>query len=81
MGMNFSFPPFPPKEEMIDFISKAVEKGITFFDNAMIYGPYTNEELLGETLKPYRNLVKIATKFGFNPMVLLIQILNTLEKV
>lgn len=43
MGMNFSFPPFPPKEEMIDFISKAVEKGITFFDNAMIFGPYTNE--------------------------------------
>lgn len=67
MGMSFSFPPFPPKSEMIEFIAQAVDQGITFFDTAMIYGPYTNEELLGEALKPYRNKVKIATKFGFNP--------------
>ena len=65
MGMNFAFPPFPEKKEMIALLYSAVEKGITFFDTAEAYGPYTNEELLGEALKPFRKDVVIATKFGF----------------
>lgn len=65
MGMTFSFPPFPEKSEMISFLRSAVEKGITFFDTAEVYGPYTNEELLGEALSPFRGEVVIATKFGF----------------
>jgi aryl-alcohol dehydrogenase-like predicted oxidoreductase len=65
MGMTFSFPPFPEKSEMITFLRTAVEKGITFFDTAEVYGPYTNEELLGEALSPFRGEVFIATKFGF----------------
>lgn len=66
MGMSFSFPPFPEKHEMITFMRKAVERGITFFDTAEVYGPYTNEELVGEALAPFRGKVVIATKFGFN---------------
>jgi aryl-alcohol dehydrogenase-like predicted oxidoreductase len=67
MGMTFSFPPFPEKKEMITFLHKAVELGITFFDTAEIYGPFTNEELLGEALAPLKSKVIIATKFGFAP--------------
>lgn len=66
MGMNFSFPPFPEKKEMISLIRKAIEMGVTFFDTAEVYGPYTNEELVGEALAPLRDKVVIATKFGFN---------------
>jgi aryl-alcohol dehydrogenase-like predicted oxidoreductase len=66
MGMSFSYAPFPPESESIALIQKAVEVGITFFDTAEVYGPYTNEVLIGKALKPYRNNVQIATKFGFN---------------
>ena len=66
MGMSSSFPPFPEKENMIVMLRQAVERGITFFDTAEVYGPYTNEELVGEALSPLRNEVVIATKFGFN---------------
>lgn len=66
MGMSFSYAPFPPKSEMITLIHKAVEQGVTFFDTAEVYGPYTNEELVGEALAPFRKDVIIATKFGFN---------------
>jgi aryl-alcohol dehydrogenase-like predicted oxidoreductase len=66
MGMSFAFPPFPPKQEMISLIRDAVERGITFFDTAEVYGPFTNEELVGEALQPVRDKVIIATKFGFN---------------
>jgi aryl-alcohol dehydrogenase-like predicted oxidoreductase len=65
MGMSFSYAPFPPKDEMITFIRKAVELGVTFFDTAEVYGPFTNEELVGEALEPFKNEVVIATKFGF----------------
>jgi len=65
MGMSSSFPPFPDKQEMIALIRTAVERGITFFDTAQIYGPFTNEELVGEALEPIRDQVVIATKFGF----------------
>jgi aryl-alcohol dehydrogenase-like predicted oxidoreductase len=65
MGMSFSYGPPPDKKEMISLIHKAVELGITFFDTAEVYGPHTNEELVGEALAPYRNKVVIATKFGF----------------
>ncbi len=65
MGMTFAFPPFPEKKEMISLIRSAVELGITFFDTAEAYGPFTNEELVGEALKPLRDQVVIATKFGF----------------
>jgi aryl-alcohol dehydrogenase-like predicted oxidoreductase len=67
MGMTFSFPPFPPKQEMIALIRNAVDKGVTFFDTAEVYGPFTNEELVGEALAPFRGKVVIATKFGFRP--------------
>jgi len=67
MGMTFSFPPFPPKAEMIALIRKAVELGVTFFDTAEVYGPFTNEDLVGEALGPFRGTVAIATKFGFKP--------------
>ena len=66
MGMTFSYSPFPDKKDMITLIAKAVEQGVTFFDTAEVYGPYNNEELLGEALSPFRNEVVIATKFGFN---------------
>jgi aryl-alcohol dehydrogenase-like predicted oxidoreductase len=67
MGMSTSYPPFPDKHEMIAFIRTAVERGITFFDTAEIYGPCLNEELVGEALAPIRYQVVIATKFGFGP--------------
>lgn len=66
MGMTFSYVPFPEKKDMIVLISKAVEQGVTFFDTAEVYGPYNNEELLGEALAPFREKVVIATKFGFD---------------
>ena len=66
MGMNFSYPPFPDKKEMISLIRSAVERGVTFFDTAEAYGPFTNEELVGEALAPFRSQVVIVTKFGFN---------------
>src|SRR6478735_12056025 len=66
MGMSFSYAPFPPKEDSINLIRKAIEQGVNFFDTAEVYGPYNNEELVGEALAPYRDEVVIATKFGFN---------------
>ena len=66
MGMSFSYYPFPEKEDAINLIHKAIEQGVNFFDTAEVYGPYTNEELVGEALAPYRGKVVIATKFGFN---------------
>lgn len=65
MGMTFAFPPFPEKKDMISLIRSAVERGVTFFDTAEVYGPFTNEELVGEALLPLRDKVVIATKFGF----------------
>jgi aryl-alcohol dehydrogenase-like predicted oxidoreductase len=66
MGMSFAYGPASDKKEMIKLIRSAVERGVTFFDTAEIYGPFTNEELVGEALAPYRDQVVIATKFGFN---------------
>src|SRR6202789_1087145 len=65
MGMSFSFGPPKDKKEMISLIHAAVERGVTFFDTAEVYGPFTNEELVGEALAPFRKEVVIATKFGF----------------
>jgi aryl-alcohol dehydrogenase-like predicted oxidoreductase len=65
MGMSFGYGPAADKQEMISLIRSAVERGITFFDTAEVYGPFTNEELVGEALAPYRGQVVIATKFGF----------------
>src|SRR5258706_3076899 len=67
MGMSYSYAPFPDKQEMISLIRTAVERGVTFFDTAEVYGPFANEELLGEALSPFRGQVVIATKFGFKP--------------
>ena len=64
MGMSMAYGPPADKKEMIALIAKAVESGITFFDTAELYGPYTNEELVGEALAPFRGKVVIATKFG-----------------
>src|SRR5271166_6273309 len=66
MGMSFSYGPPADKQEMITLLRAAVERGVTFFDTAEVYGPYTNEELLGEALSGFRGRVVIATKFGFN---------------
>jgi len=66
MGMSSSFPPFPDKQEMVTLIRAAVDRGVTFFDTAQVYGPFTNEELVGEALEPVRDQVVIATKFGFD---------------
>ncbi|KGA93311.1 Aldo-keto reductase [Leptospirillum ferriphilum] len=66
MGMSFSYGPPADKKEMTLLLHQAVDRGITFFDTAEVYGPYTNEELLGEALSPLRNKVVIATKFGFD---------------
>lgn len=66
MGMSFGYGHPADKKEMIALIHEAVERGITFFDTAEVYGPYANEELVGEALAPYRDKVVIATKFGFN---------------
>jgi aryl-alcohol dehydrogenase-like predicted oxidoreductase len=65
MGMSFGFGPPADKQEMISLIRTAVERGVTFFDTAEVYGPFTNEELVGEALAPFRKQVVIATKFGF----------------
>ncbi len=67
MGMSYSYAPFPDRQEMVALIRTAVESGVTFFDTAEVYGPYANEELLGEALAPFRGQVVIATKFGFRP--------------
>jgi aryl-alcohol dehydrogenase-like predicted oxidoreductase len=65
MGMSFSYGPAKDKQEMISLLRAAVERGVTFFDTAEVYGPFTNEELVGEGLAPFRGKVVIATKFGF----------------
>jgi aryl-alcohol dehydrogenase-like predicted oxidoreductase len=66
MGMSFSYGPPKDKQEMTALLRTAVERGVTFFDTAEVYGPFTNEELVGEALSPVRSHVAIATKFGFN---------------
>jgi len=66
MGMSFGYGPAKDKQEMITVIRAAFEHGVTFFDTAEVYGPFTNEELVGEALAPFRDQVVIATKFGFN---------------
>jgi aryl-alcohol dehydrogenase-like predicted oxidoreductase len=66
MGMSFSYGPPKDKKEMISLLGAAVERGVTFFDTAEVYGPFTNEELVGEALAPFRDQVVIATKFGFD---------------
>lgn len=65
MGMSFGYGPPGDRDEMISLIRRAVERGVTFFDTAEVYGPFTNEELVGEALAPFRSQVVIATKFGF----------------
>jgi len=65
MGMSFGYGPAADKQEMIALLRSAVDRGVTFFDTAEVYGPFTNEELLGEALSPFRGKVVIATKFGF----------------
>lgn len=67
MGLNFGFGPPTDRHEAIALIRSAVEHGVTFFDTAEVYGPYTNEEVVGEALAPFREQVTIATKFGFKP--------------
>ena len=64
MGMSYAYGEIPSKKEMISLIQKALEDGVTLFDTAEMYGPFTNEELLGEALAPYRSKVVIASKFG-----------------
>src|SRR5205085_5968284 len=64
MGMSQSYGPAPDKQELIALIRAAVERGVTFFDTAQVYGPFTNEELVGEALAPFRDQVVIGTKFG-----------------
>jgi aryl-alcohol dehydrogenase-like predicted oxidoreductase len=66
MGMSFSYGPPKDKQEMISLLHAAAERGVTFFDTAEVYGPFTNEELVGEALAPFRGRVVIATKFGFD---------------
>jgi aryl-alcohol dehydrogenase-like predicted oxidoreductase len=65
MGMSNSYPPFPDEDEMVGLMRTAVERGVTFFDTAQIYGPFTNEKLVGRALAPVRDQVVIATKFGW----------------
>ncbi len=65
MGMTFSYGPPPDRDAMISLLRTAVERGVTFFDTAEVYGPFNNEELVGEALAPFRGKVAIATKFGF----------------
>ena len=67
MGMSFSYGPSPDRQDMISLIRTAVDRGVTFFDTAEVYGPFVNEELVGEALSPFREQVAIATKFGFRP--------------
>jgi aryl-alcohol dehydrogenase-like predicted oxidoreductase len=66
MGLSQAFPPFPPKEDGIRLLRQAVERGVTFFDTAQVYGRFANEDLVGEALEPVRDQVVIATKFGFD---------------
>ena len=66
MGMSFGYGTISDTKEMIKLIRMAVESGVTFFDTAEVYGPYINEELVGEALEPFKGKVAIATKFGFN---------------
>src|SRR5438876_9404171 len=66
MGMSFAYGSPPDRKQMIDLLRKAVERGVTFFDTAEVYGPFTNEELVGEALAPFRGKAVIATKFGFD---------------
>src|SRR6201985_1954387 len=66
MGLNYHRGPAPNRADMIALVRAAVEQGVTFFDTAEVYGPYTNEELVGEALEPFRKDVVIATKFGFD---------------
>src|SRR5215211_6801561 len=65
MGLNFGYATSVSKEEGVTLIRQAVERGVTFFDTAEVYGPFTNEEIVGEALRPVRERVVIATKFGF----------------
>src|SRR5438445_6549613 len=65
MGMSWSYGPAKDKQEMISLLRAAVDRGVTFFDTAEVYGPFTNEELVGEALEPFRNQAVIATKFGW----------------
>src|ERR671912_250622 len=67
MGMSWSYHPIPDRRAMIALLRAAVERGVTFFDTAEVYGPYANEELVGEALAPVRSQVVIATKFGWKP--------------
>src|SRR5436190_14495386 len=66
MGLSFGYGPAVAKQQGISLIRSAVELGVTFFDTAEVYGPFTNEELVGEALAPFREEVVIATKFGFD---------------
>ena len=66
MGMSFGYGPPADKQEMISLIRTAIERGVTFFDTAQVYGPFTNEQLVGEALEPFREQVVIASKFGFD---------------
>ena len=66
MGLSQSYPPIPEREDGIALVRAAVERGVTFFDTAQVYGPFTNEDLVGEALEPVRDEVVIATKFGFD---------------
>ena len=66
MGMSFGYGTPPNRKEMIKLLRAAVQRGVTFFDTAEAYGPYVNEELVGEALEPFREQVRIATKFGFD---------------
>jgi aryl-alcohol dehydrogenase-like predicted oxidoreductase len=65
MGMTFSYGPPPDRKEMVSLLRAAVERGVTSFDTAEVYGPLNNEELVGEALSPFKGKVVIATKFGF----------------
>src|SRR6187397_3204021 len=67
MGMSFSYGPPKDRQEMTALLHAAVDRGVTLFDTAEVYGPFTNEELVGEALAPYRGKVVIATKFGWRP--------------
>ncbi|WP_211243383.1 aldo/keto reductase [Chitiniphilus eburneus] len=66
MGLDFSYTHKLTREESITLIRQAVDRGVTFFDTAEVYGPFTNEEIVGQALRPVRDQVVIATKFGFN---------------
>jgi aryl-alcohol dehydrogenase-like predicted oxidoreductase len=69
MGMSWSYSPIPDRQDMLALLRASVERGVTFFDTAEVYGPLTNEELVGEALEPFRRQVVIATKFGWAPGV------------